>query len=173
MAIMGQPGVNNFQTDLEFSLENNSDLEVNNAYYRAFPHLSEIKEVKDIETQKKGIDKILVFEAGNECFVDEKKRREDYGDILLEEYSDFDNKKPGWLGREKYTDYISYVILPTKKMYLFPFLILQKAWLDNYYEWLSVYGRRFAQNKTYRTSNIPIPTNVLLDELKNAYQLSL
>lgn len=164
--------INDFQTDLEFSLENNSDDQINQVYHRAFPHLREIKVVTDLEMQKKGIDKVFVFEAGNECFVDEKKRRGDYGDVLLEEYSDFDNKRVGWLGRGKYTDYISYIILPTKKVYLLPFLLLQRVWLNNYHKWLSTYGRKFAINENYRTSNIPVPTNVLLEELKHEFQLT-
>lgn len=81
---------NDFQHDLEFSLE---DELFNQMYYKKFPHLEQIEIVSDIEQQKKGIDKILHLEGGKTIFIDEKKRRKDYGDILIEEYSDFDNKK--------------------------------------------------------------------------------
>ena len=172
MDCMGEPSMNEFQADLAFSLEKNTDESINDRYFQAFPHLAGVEVVTDIEIQKKGIDKVFHFESGNTANVDEKKRRFDYGDILLEEYSDFDKKKIGWLGRDKYTDYIAYII-EGKKLFLFPFLILQRVWLNNYKEWIVRFGRKFADNGNYRTSNIAIPTNILMDELQEAYQLSL
>ena len=54
------------------------------------------------------------------------------------------------MGRDKYTDYITYIILCDNIIYLLPFLLLQKAWLNNYKEWVSTYGRKFAQNDGYK-----------------------
>lgn len=158
---------NDFNIDLEYSLEERENEIFDRFYFRIFPHLEKIKLVEDKSMQLKGIDKILIFENGKKLTIDEKKRRKDYGDILLEEYSNYETKKIGWLGREKYTDYIVYAIMSTKKIYIFPFLILQLAWIENYKSWLKKYGRRFAQNKEYRTSNIPIPTEILLNAIKN------
>lgn len=172
MDSLGQPVIKDFFVDLKYSQEEGISNEVNAAYKKAFPHLMEIKDVEDISLQKKGIDKILTFEAGNEVYVDEKIRRNDYGDILLEEYSDFVSKKVGWLGREKYTDYISYMIPSSGKYYFLPFLLLQKIWLENYQDWLSKYGRKFSNNQYYCTSSIPIPTQVLINELSKSYLLS-
>jgi len=162
-----------FNIDLEYSLKEGEDELLNNFYFRLFPQLKEIQIVQQIDLQKQGIDKILIFQNGKEIWIDEKKRRIAYPDILLEEYSNFDKKIWGWLGRTKKTDYIVYAVMPSKKVYLLPFLLLQKVWLKNYQNWLNQYGRLFAQNKDYRTSNIPVPTQILLEAIKKEMSVSL
>lgn len=87
--------MNNFQKDLIYSLKRNEDETINQTYFRIFPDLKEIVPEERLEYQLKGIDKRLIFENSREMLVDEKKRRKDYGDILLEEYSNFENKKIG------------------------------------------------------------------------------
>ena len=65
--------------------------------------LVKIELVTDAKRQKQGIDKILHIgcqETGHpvqKITVDEKKRRSDYPDIILEVYSNTDRKTPGWL----------------------------------------------------------------------------
>jgi hypothetical protein len=162
--------MNDWPTDLEYSLDKVGDQFIDEIYYKAFPHLTGIEVVSDLELQKKGVDKILDL-SGKKVLVDEKRRRKDYGDILLEEYSNFERKTTGWLGRTKYTDYIAYILMDTKKVYLLPFLLLQKCWINNYKDWLAKYGRKFADNKVYQTSNIPIPTSILLEEIKKQITL--
>lgn len=157
--------MNDFQTDLEYSLEERENEIFDRFYFRVFPNLKTVELVSEIRLQLDGIDKRLIFNNGKAVLVDEKKRRKDYGDILLEEYSDFERKKIGWLGRHKKTDYIVYAVMPSQKVYLLPFLLLQKAWIRNYKYWTSIYERKFAENEGYRTSNIPIPVNVLLDAI--------
>ena len=52
------------------------------------------------------------------------------------------------------------------------FLLLQKAWIENYSKWLITYDRKYAKNYNqnnefiYTTSNIAIPTTVLLTAIK-------
>ncbi len=157
---------NDFNIDLEYSLEERENEMFDRFYYRIFPHLKKIDLVTDKAMQLKGIDKILTFENGNQLTIDEKKRRSDYGDVLLEEYSNYEMRRIGWLGRDKYTDYIVYGIMPAYKVYIFPFLILQLAWIENYNLWLTKYGRKFAPNKGYRTSNIPVPSDILLNAIR-------
>ena len=164
--------MNEFYSDLKYSLDAR-DLEgLDKFYFRVFPHLKSIELVEDLEEQKKGIDKKLHLENGKILLIDEKKRRKDYGDILLEEYSNYENKKVGWLGRDKYTYYIVYVIQESMTIYLLPFLLLQLAWIHNYKSWLERFGRKFADNKYYKTSNIPVPTDVLLEAIKNEITLN-
>jgi hypothetical protein len=165
--------MNDFPTDLQYSLESNDDEYINSRYFVAFPHLVKVETNTDIELQYKGIDKILHFSNGHSYYVDEKKRRKDYGDILIEEYSNFETKRIGWISKEHYTDYISYIVYPTKIMYILPFLILQRVWLQNYNEWQLQYGRKFAQNDGYTTSNIAIPKDILFKELVESMKLSL
>jgi len=162
----GARSINDFHRDLEWSL-NASDCELlDEFYHRAFPHLERIEVVEDLSLQRQGIDKRLVLDNGKAVLVDEKLRRKDYGDILLEEYSVWEQKKVGWLGRHKATDYIVYAIMPSGKVYLLPFLLLQKAWLKHYSVWLERYGRKRAVNDGYVTTNIPVPTAEVLGAIR-------
>lgn len=163
--------LNNFETDLRYSLENNYDRRINRYYYKVFPELDKIGVVESIELQRKGIDKVLQMKSGKKILVDEKKRRKDYGDILLEEYSNWETRRPGWLGRGHYTDYIVYVIVETGKVYLLPFLILQKAWRDNYAGWKRNYRTIQARNQTYTTTSLCIPIDILFRALEKAMRL--
>lgn len=159
--------MNDFKVDLQYSMIENESKSLDALYMRVFPFLKQIETVIDLENQLAGVDKILIFESGKRLTVDEKKRRKYYGDILLEEYTDFDKKKVGWLGRQKIPDYVVYAILPELRAYFFPFHLLQFAWIKNKDYWIEQYGRKFAQNNGYRTSNVAIPTNVLLEAIKN------
>lgn len=162
----GMSYLNNFVIDLEYSKNVGLSESLNRAYFNQFPHLVKIMPVTDIHLQKSGVDKILILDGGKQIYVDEKIRRKDYKDILLEEYSDFDRKVNGWLSRKKYTDYISYIIPSSGIIYFLPFLLLQKVWVNHYKRLLSAYGRKFALNRGYRTSSIPVPPGVLFNLLK-------
>lgn len=156
--------MNNFKADLQYSLEERENAMFDNFYYRIFPNIAEIKFCEDMATQRKGIDKIIYFENGNSFSVDEKKRRVDYGDILLELWSVYESRIRGWLYTTR-CDYIVYAVMPTRKVFLLPTLLLKRAWLANRNEWLRTYKTVIAKNKTYTTHSIPIPTNVLLDAI--------
>lgn len=170
MGLVGGPIVNNFKQDLTWSLDERESEMFDKFYYRAFPNLETIEITNDREDQRVGIDKYLLLSNGKRISIDEKKRRKDYGDILIEEYSvipkDGSKKVVGWIGKHKHTDYIVYAIMPAKRVYLLPFLLLQKSWLSNYKEWKSRFGTKYADNHTYWTSNIPIPTKELLSSIK-------
>jgi len=135
-------------------------------YQIHFGNVSEIVRPKDRERQLAGIDVIIKF---NDCrtpiYIDEKIRRKDYGDFLLEEYSDFDNRTPGWLLSQKKTHYIAFVWPDMQKLILFPYETLRKAFLSNKDRWLSGLNlqRVFAKNKGYTTSNIAVPKQELFD----------
>lgn len=161
--------MNDFKKDLEWSLDERDNEIFDNFYFKAFPNLERIEIANDIKDQKDGIDKFLILKNGKRICVDEKKRRKDYKDILIEEYSvvskNGGDKKVGWIGKHKKTDYIVYAIMPIKKVYLLPFLLLQKAWLINYNNWKDKYRVPPADNGTYWTTNLAIPTKVLLDAI--------
>ena len=82
------------------------------------------------------------------------------------------------MGREKYTDYIMYIVMPTQKIYVLPFFILQSIWLEKYSEWKIKYKTIFAKNYNqqgkfvYTTTNLAIPKNVLFEEIKYKMQLN-
>ena len=166
--------MNNFITDLEYSLEERENRLFDKFYYRAFKGLMHIKLVSDLGQQREGIDKVLHFSNGKQLLIDEKKRRKDYGDILLEEWSIVEQKKKGWVGdSKKKTDYIVYAIMPSQKVYLFPYLLLQAAWRKHYLEWKKNYRTQIAKNIGYNTSFLCIPPPILISAIKNEMEQTL
>jgi hypothetical protein len=152
---------NDFKTDLQYSLSQRECDLFDSFYYRVFPNLANIEFVEDMERQRKGIDKVLHFQSGYKVTIDEKKRRKDYGDILLEIWSVHESKKRGWLYYSE-CDYIVYAIMPSHKVYLLPTFLLKKAWLSNRHTWSAEYGEIPSHNKTYTTINVPVPVDILL-----------
>lgn len=156
-----------FHADLEYSLEERENEMFDAFYYRVFPGLKLIEFAEDMETQRKGIDKILHFESGRQVTIDEKKRREDYGDILLELWGVWEKRKRGWLHTCQ-CDYIIYAVMPSRKVYLLPSILLKRAWLTNRLLWKPPkYREVVAHNPGYTTKNIAIPTQELLAAITN------
>lgn len=144
---------------------------VTDFYYKCFPNIVSINSVPKGYLQYSGVDKIITQKDNYKIYIEEKVRFEDYGDILLEEYSNWEKKTPGWITDEsKITDFIAYIIIPTKKIWLINFRKLKILWDDKYPEWLKKYKRKVAT--TYEkgsirktTSNIPVP----IEELEAAF----
>jgi hypothetical protein len=158
--------INDFNEDLKYANDKTDSYLIDSFYFSKFPELKNIEFVKDKETQLKGIDKILTFENGKQITIDEKKRRADYGDILLEIWKHRELKKLGWLLTCQ-CDYISYIIMPTTKIYLLPSLLLKCAWESNKEVWKRRYNMKYSLNMGYTTQNIAIPVNILLEAIKN------
>lgn len=181
-----------FKNMLEVADMNSGLLQLEVFYREAFPHLETIEKVSDVSMQRQGIDTIITVAGGKKYYFDEKIRTHDYGDILLEEWSVWYNYPrihgreinqyeavpkgcrnglvPGWISGKKQTDYIAYIIKPSRKAYFLPFLLLQRAWLGNYCKWIKEYGRIPTSTQEeghikYYTTNIPIPTGVLYEVL--------
>ncbi|OPY59418.1 MAG: hypothetical protein A4E55_00230 [Pelotomaculum sp. PtaU1.Bin035] len=164
--------MNDFRTDLKYSLDERENEIFDRFYYRVFPGLKLIELVTDLELQRKGIDKILHFKSGKQVTIDEKKRRVDYGDILLELWSIWEQRKRGWL----YTcqcDYIVYAVMPVKAVYLLPAFLLKRAWLTNCHDWSKIYRIVDAKNNWYVTKSIAIPVNILLNAISHEMQQRL
>ncbi len=161
--------VNEFKADLQYSLDQQECELLDVFYQREFPGICRIELIRDMDRQRRGIDKILHFNSGYQITLDEKKRRKDYGDILLETWSQQENEKRGWLYSAQ-CDYIVYAIMPTYTVYLLPVLLLKKAWHNNKDCWLDLYQEVQSHNKDYTTINIAIPIEVLMkaiqDEMK-------
>ncbi len=140
---------------------------VNEFYKKVFPRVKSCFAVTDADLQKAGIDKILRFRKGSlrqSITIDEKIRHNFYNDILLEEYSNYERRTPGWLIKNNtLCDYISYIFEREGIVYLFDYKKLKESWDRNYQRWLEKYGRKFGKttdrlgNVLYRTSNIPVP----------------
>ncbi len=153
-----------FSVDLAYSLEERDNEMFDGLYSRIFPGLARVELVTDISKQRLGIDKILHFSSGFQVTIDEKKRRTDYGDIALELRHEYDNgaKTKGWLLNCQ-CNYVVYAIMPSKKVYLLPSLLLKKAWLTHRREWRQDYEEISSLNRGYKTISLPIPTEVLLE----------
>lgn len=161
-----QVKVNDYITDIEFA--NNPDLVlVLNEYYKAsFKNLIRVVRTTDKQEQYDGIDVKLFFsDCKDPTFIDEKIRRKDYGDILLEEYSNWQDKTPGWLEKRKRTHFLNFVWVFDNKCLLLPYQLVRQAYLTHKTKWLEQFKRKFADNGSYQTSNIPVPIRELYDAI--------
>lgn len=154
--------MNNFNKDLAFS-HSAEDLEIwETIYAKAFPGLQAFTNAReDGELQRHGIDRTLILSSGKAIYIDEKVRRENYGDILLEYVSNDKKNTPGWCEKPLFCDYIAYAVLPNNTCYMLPVEPLQTAWGRNKKEWIDKYGIKTAKNQGYQTLNCPLPINVL------------
>ena len=171
--------MNEFMPDLQYSLEERDNDLFDNFYKRIFPGISNIEFCTDLKTQKTGIDKIIHFASGNRFTIDEKKRRDDYGDIALELWSighldsnkNYTGEKRGWL-YYSVCDYIVYAVMPSLKAYLLPTMLLKRVWYIYRTDWTQKakfkadkFKYAIAQNKGYDTQSICIPTDILLNAI--------
>jgi hypothetical protein len=98
--------------------------------------------------------------------IDEKIRLEDYGDFLIERWSNVRTKKPGWtFDKTKITDIIVWVV-PNKPFKLIPYELLRRAVERLEERWCTVSNRHIAYNKGYKTINHSIEWNELWSELE-------
>ena len=165
--------VHNFARSLAASNEQADNPIWFDVYTKAFPSLESIACVRqDGWAQRGGIDRVLVLGSGKTLSIDEKVRKKDYGDILLEVYSDYERRIPGWVAKDLACDYIAYAVIPSKVCYLLPFHALRRAWQTNRREWWRNYLIPPANNGTYNTVNVAIPRPVLFNALRDAMEVS-
>lgn len=144
-------------------------------YRKAFPNLATMVTVKaNGWAQQGGIDRVLTLTSGRQVTVDEKVRRHDYGDILLERWSDRDRRKAGWVQKELACDFIAYAFSVTGRCYLLPFHTLRMAWRTHGEDWIvnatmGIEGFTLveAQNRGYVTQCIAVPVATLLDAMRS------
>lgn len=144
-------------------------------YRQAFGRVASLASVReDGWAQRAGIDRVVTLATGKVVKIDEKVRRKDYDDILLERWSDLDRKTPGWVQKPLDADFIAYAFEPSCRCYLLPVLPLQRSWRVNGREWVAAYGTRHARNedkvahRTWTTESVPVPIPRLLEALTEA-----
>jgi hypothetical protein len=145
----------------------------NEVYKAAFPTLQSAVCVRnDGWAQRGGIDRVLTLGCGKTLTVDEKVRSVDYGDILLEVWSDYEARKPGWVGKDLACDFIAYAIIPTATCYLLPFQTLRAAWRENGQRWYSdKNSRKIAPNKGYFTVSVAVSVDDLMQSMCDAMRV--
>lgn len=119
--------------------------------------------------QRAGIDRLITLRCGRVLAIDEKIRLRDWPDVLLEIWSDEERAKPGWAVKPLAADFVCYCFVPSRRGFLLPLPILQRAWRDNGEEWTRRYGVRRAQNEGYESVNVPVP----LRELSRAMTMAM
>lgn len=155
--------LNNFHDDLKFADTLSAVLD--QFYLSRLPGAVRVEKVTDLVMQRKGVDKIVHLRDGRQIKIEEKIRRKEWPDILLEIKSRGD--KPGWLFNCQ-ADYLAYVYKESMTVRFIPVLSLQMAWMKNGADWERRYGTREAYNSTlggYKSVNIPVPRERLAKDL--------
>jgi hypothetical protein len=145
-------------------------------YKLAFPNLLKAVDIRDDGwAQRGGIDRQLILKSGKVISIDEKVRLKDWGDILLERWSDQRQKTPGWVQKDLACDYIAYAFVPSQRCYMLPFQQLRKAWLTNGRKWIMKASQKadgfktvLADNDKYVTESIAVPTGILMKSIQDA-----
>jgi hypothetical protein len=139
---------NVFGNDLTF--ERRASPLLDEAYYALWPQITSMVMNNDKELQYHGIDRYLYLQDGTTLKIEEKIRREWYGDILLEYISSDVKKSPGWMNRDLECNYLLYAVLPTNTLYWFYWPALKELWDFNKANWI-----QFAEHKQHGFSRIP------------------
>jgi len=131
-------------------------------YRRAFHNFESMMIVRsDGWAQRGGIDRKINLKSARSVHIEEKFRFSDYGDIFLERWSNVAKQTPGWIQQDLLADYVSYVFVPSRRMYLLPYLDLRRAWLRHGRYWIKRYGSKPVPNRGYETQGVPVPIPVL------------
>ena len=141
-------------------------------YRRAFPTLISAVSVRDDGwAQRGGIDRVITLASGRVYTVDEKVRSQDWPDILLEQWSDEERRRAGWVQKPLACDFVAYAFAPTRRAYLLPVVPLQRAWRLHGRRWINLYGQRRAHNQGYVSTNVPVPVAQLMRGMVDAMLL--
>lgn len=173
---MGQSGlaVHDFKKQLAYS-ETASDEPFWDAVYRkAFPNMvNHMVCSGNTHSQRIGIDRLILLASGRVLSIDEKKRREEYDDILLEYVSVDTTGAPGWIEKDLAIDYIAYAFMRSRRVYLFDWLALRRAWSHYKSAWLGKYPKVTAQNNGYKTLSLAVPIDVVRTAVSTATVIQL
>lgn len=161
--------IHNFNERLAWSEQGSTEPFWDAVYRKAFPNLvNHMQCLGDTASQRMGIDRLIHLSNGRTLYVDEKKREKDYGDILLEYVSVDRTGAPGWMEKDLAIDYLAYAVMPCHRCYLFPWLMLRRAWLHYREQWIGKYKTCPAKNGSYTTLSVAVPTAIVLGAVKQA-----
>lgn len=157
--------MHNFQTDFTASVSCSLLPIWNTLYSETFPNMVSSSINYDVQTQRLGIDRYILLTTGTILTIEEKVRYKHYGDIAIEEWSNYENRIKGWTEKPLVCDYVIYAILPptgSNTFYILPFQKLQKAWFAHKKEWKGHLNWRIATtNMNYTTIGWGIPAHIL------------
>lgn len=173
---MGEP-IKMIYHDFKESLESShaaSDLPIwEKIYSAAFPTMQTfVDHREDGEHQRAGIDRSVILNNSKQILIDEKIRWKPYPDILLEYWSNYERRVPGWVCKPLRADYICYAVAPLGKAYLLPVPQLQMAYSKDGELWRQSYKICEAKNKNYTTVSVAVPVKVLFQSIGQSLRIS-
>lgn len=142
-------------------------------YRRLYPDAARILwQDRDMEYQRAGIDAMIFLDSGRVVTVDEKLRQTDYGDMLIEVWSDYEKRFPGWaVDESKRTNFIAYAIKESGEAYWIPFAKLQRAcetylqfWIDRDQGYPHI-AHNLECGRTWETYNVAVPWRLVADAI--------
>lgn len=164
---MGQSSIkiNRFHNDLAYSEKASEESFWEQIYRKAFPNFVSMMGCSmDCASQHMGIDRVILLANGLTLKIDEKKRREDRDDILLEYLSNDKTGAPGWIEKDLAIHYLAYAFMPSRQCYLFDWPMLRSAWINwGEKRWKKLYSIPPAHNPGYDTYSVAVP----ITELRN------
>ena len=157
--------MNYFSKDFAWSNSEAVRLFWQGIYKAAFGALDTIELVVDKQEQKKGVDVIVYLPDGQAIKVEEKIRRKNWDDIVLEVWSDKKRKIPGWAVKEQEANILAYGFFQGKYAHLFERQKLRTVFIENGRTWAKEFGTITAHNQGYDTVSIPVPIRVLQETM--------
>lgn len=113
---------------MEFNCESDVSLLIENY---PFP-LDRMRFRYDVELQKCGFDKRIIFQDTRSFIIEEKVRYQNYGDVFVERWEDKPIGKVGWAwDTELICDYVAYAIWPSSLCIFINFKQLQTLLIEN------------------------------------------
>jgi len=149
-------------------------------YREAFYGLAAMVSTRDDGwAQRAGIDRVITLRSGRTFYVDEKVRKKDWPDVILERWSDRERRSPGWIQKPLAIDYMAYAYVPSRTCLLFPFELLQRSWRLNGRMWVDQaekkaggYSVILAENsengRDWTTESIGVPREDLFSAMRGA-----
>lgn len=128
-------------------------------YRRIWPDmLSCVRLDADSRLQRAGVDRAIFLPSRQTpIYVDEKKRDKDWGDCLVEEWSNLERRKVGWsLDKSKVCDFVAYAV--PGRCFLLPFEPFRIACEVHLEQWKQRKGAypKDARNRGYTTRNVAV-----------------
>ena len=110
----------------------------------------DVEVVYDKKRQFMWIDKVIFLQNGCEVSIDDKIRFKYYWDILLEEWSNYEDRRVWWACRDDLaTDYIFYYFADKKKCFVFSHRDIYQCIKDNYQEL-----KKYRNNSTTKSDKV-------------------
>lgn len=176
-----------FEQQLRYSHSQSDAPYWREVYQRAFPDMVHLLDLRhDGWHQRAGRDRVVLLASGRSIFIDEKVRRKNYQDILVEVWSTYPKagKEPyppvhgareGWGVKPLDCDFLAYAFESQRTCYLLPFLGIRAAWSKHAKMWIAKASAQedgfawiVARNHSYNTISIAVPVRVLQDCVNDA-----